>query len=113
MISSELLGGNADVVNAYVFADATGGTPVINKAFNVSSITDNGVGIFILNFTRAVASTNYTVAAASENAAGGTVPSIVYEDGSTARTTTTYPMMVANSNNNRQDNKFSVVILGA
>lgn len=35
------------------------GTPAIRKAFNVSSITDNGLGDFTVNFTTAFADTNF------------------------------------------------------
>ena len=37
------------------------GTPAINAAFNVSTITDNGVGDYTVNFTSAMADTNYSV----------------------------------------------------
>lgn len=35
------------------------GTVAIRAAFNVSSITDNGVGIYTVNFTNAMPDTNY------------------------------------------------------
>jgi hypothetical protein len=35
------------------------GTVAINASFNVSSITDNGVGIYTVNFTTALPDTNY------------------------------------------------------
>ena len=45
------------------------GTVAINDSFNVSSITDNGVGDYTLNFTTAMASANYTMAGACEQTA--------------------------------------------
>ena len=35
-------------------------TIVINAQFNVSSITDNGVGTYVVNFTNAMTDTNYS-----------------------------------------------------
>lgn len=37
------------------------GTVAIRSAFNVSSITDGGVGIYTLNFTNSMPSVNYAV----------------------------------------------------
>lgn len=37
------------------------GTVAIREAYNVSSIADNGVGLFTVNFTTAFADTNYQV----------------------------------------------------
>lgn len=36
------------------------GTPAIKGSFNISSITDNGVGNYTLNFTNAMPSVNYS-----------------------------------------------------
>ena len=45
------------------------GTVAIRRAFNVSSITDNGTGDYTVNFTNAMVDANY---AASCNTDGGT-----------------------------------------
>lgn len=37
------------------------GTVTINDSFNVSSITDNGTGLWTINFQTALANTNYAV----------------------------------------------------
>ena len=37
----------------------TGGTVAIRGSFNVSSVTDNGVGDYIVNFTNAMQDVNY------------------------------------------------------
>ena len=37
------------------------GTVAIRRAFNVSSITDNGTGLYTVNFTTAMPDTNYVV----------------------------------------------------
>ena len=41
------------------------GTVAIRAAFNVSSVTDGGVGIYTINFTDAFADTNYAPVAAT------------------------------------------------
>ena len=45
---------------AWVNFEADGTVGIIND-FNVSSITDNGTGIFTVNFDNALASANYTM----------------------------------------------------
>jgi hypothetical protein len=45
-------------VKAWVNWNGTG-TPAIRGSFNVSSITDNGTGDYTVNFTNALANTNY------------------------------------------------------
>jgi hypothetical protein len=51
-------------VKAWVNFNGTG-TVAIRASFNVSSITDNGTGDYTVNFTTAMADTNYVVNAAS------------------------------------------------
>jgi len=46
---------------AWVNFDASSGTPTIVGSGNVSSITDNGVGDFTVNFTTAMPDANYAV----------------------------------------------------
>ena len=48
---------------AWVFFDATSGTPVILASGNVSSITDNGVGKYVVNFTTAMQDAHYAASA--------------------------------------------------
>jgi len=47
------------------------GTVAIRKAFNVSSITDNGSGDYSVNFTTAMPDANYTVCGSAGYGAGG------------------------------------------
>ena len=56
---------------AWVYFNATTGTPVILGSFNVSSITDNAVGDFTINFTTPMPNTNYCTISAAD--AGGSV----------------------------------------
>ena len=41
------------------------GTVAIRRAFNVSSITDNGTGDYVINFTKAMADSDYSVVSGS------------------------------------------------
>jgi hypothetical protein len=47
---------------AWVNFDASSGTPSIRGSGNVSSITDNGVGDFTINFTNSMPDANYSAA---------------------------------------------------
>ena len=44
------------------------GTPSIRGSFNISSITDNGLGDYTLNFTTAMPNTNYVVSGSARYA---------------------------------------------
>ena len=46
------------------------GTPAIRKAFNVSSISDLGLGRFRINFTVPASDTNFTVVGSSGSSGG-------------------------------------------
>ena len=58
------LTGVSNPVKAWVNFNGTG-TVSINESFNVSSITDNGVGTYTVNFTTSMSSTTYAVFAAT------------------------------------------------
>jgi hypothetical protein len=63
--------GMTGIAKAWVNFNGTG-TVAIRGAFNVSSITDNGVGQYTINFTTAMADANYSVCGcAYNNGAGG------------------------------------------
>jgi hypothetical protein len=51
-------------VRAWVKFNASTGTPTINASGNVTSITDNNIGNFTINFTNAMPDANYAVAGA-------------------------------------------------
>lgn len=53
------------VARAWINFNASSGTPTITQAFNVTSITDNAVGDYTLNFTNALANANYNVSGIS------------------------------------------------
>ena len=48
------------------------GTVAINDNFNISSLVDNGLGHYTLNFTVAFANTNYCYSDSGNNTSGGT-----------------------------------------
>jgi hypothetical protein len=60
----------SQAVRAWVNFNGTG-TVAIRASYNVSSITDNGAGWFSVNFTTAMADTNYGVALSSSYANNG------------------------------------------
>jgi hypothetical protein len=54
-----------------------GATAVIASSYNVTSITDNGVGTYQVNFTTAMADANYNVLAAhGDTSRGGTATNL-------------------------------------
>jgi hypothetical protein len=66
----------------------TGATGVIDKSFNVSSITRNAAGDHTVNFTNAFADTGYAISGSVAFANGSGLTGW-YESTTTARTTTT------------------------
>ena len=83
------------------------GTVAIRAQFNVSSITDNGTGDYTVNFTSALADTNYcvsgfSVASSSGNVTGASMVTY-YPTGSSTylpitKTTTAARVLVGNPN---------------
>jgi hypothetical protein len=70
-------------VKAWVCFNGTG-TPAINAQSNVSSITDNGVGDYTVNFTASLADNDYAVTGSGQYAAADNyVGLVVYVRGST------------------------------
>ena len=62
--------GSAPVYACRAWVNFNGtGTVAINGNGNVSSITDNGVGDYTVNFTTAMSDTNYSVVATKQNTA--------------------------------------------
>ncbi|MBA3591385.1 hypothetical protein [Methylibium sp.] len=78
------------------------GTPAIADQYGMSSITDNGVGDYTLNFTTAFANANYAMAGASGNAAGSSI-SLVFNSTAAAPATGSCRVAVYDSAFNKQD----------
>jgi hypothetical protein len=72
---------------AWVNFDGTG-TPSIREDGNVSSITDNGNGLYTINFTTAMPDANYAMVASGSDEGSG--PVVYVQQGT--RTTTTCPV---------------------
>jgi len=69
-------------IKAWVSFDGTG-TVSIRESFNVSSITDNGTGLYTINFSTALTDTNYALVATCEATPGSSgAHSVVLEDAS-------------------------------
>lgn len=69
------------------------GTVAIRQAFNCSSIVDNGVGDFTINFATAMTDTNYVVASSAQLDNAGTANGDVIAGAhrsSTSHSTTSY-----------------------
>jgi hypothetical protein len=65
------------------------GTVAIRAQFNVSSITDNGVGDYTVNFTTAMVDVNFAWSGNASSAAANTLGTIIQEYQSGSRTTST------------------------
>jgi hypothetical protein len=70
------------------------GTVAIRASGNVTSITDNGVGNYTMNFTTAMPDTNYCCT--MNGRTGGGVQSIITVNRDSSPTTTTNPIYVVN-----------------
>lgn len=55
---------------AWAYITVSGGTPTLAASYNVSGITDNGVGDVTITFTTAMSSANYAVACQSNDTDG-------------------------------------------
>jgi hypothetical protein len=80
------------------------GTVAIRRAFNVSSITDNGTGDYTANFTTAMADANYAVVLGNSAGWGVTSQVAAANSGAAPTTQTTDAVRVSHkltaSNNN-------------
>ena len=72
------------------------GTVAIRASYNVSSITDNGVGDYTVNFTTALADANYAIAGNAGGTSGGGVTISDYSHG-TARSSSSARMACVSS----------------
>ena len=63
---------NVEVFTAKAWVNFNGtGSPSIRASGNVTSITDNGTGIYTVNFTNAMTDTNYAVSFGARESSGG------------------------------------------
>ena len=97
-------------VRAWVSFDASSGTPTIQASGNISSITDNGTGQFVFNFTSSFPDANYAVVGMTQDGTSG-----LNDGGECARigdrTTTSNSMSFTNTNESSfADNKRNCVL---
>ena len=74
-------------------------TVAIRASYNVSSITDNGTGDYTVNFTTALADTNYVGVALSNDNSGGTNLVIASENQSRTKSTSAFNIWTAYGGN--------------
>jgi len=102
--------GGSDI-NASCYVDGTSGTPIILKQKNISSITDLGVGHYILNFTADLASETFVWAGQADKGSGVADMTGTHGLGTIARTVSSLTMRTSTSS--AKDTRFSVIIMGA
>lgn len=69
---------------AWVNFTPSGGGATVNKSFNVTSVTRNGVGDYNINFTTSFTDTNYAVALESDLDGGGAFTAAAVKNGGRA-----------------------------
>jgi hypothetical protein len=88
------------VCRAWVNFNGTG-TPAIRASFNVSSITDNGVGQYTINITTALADTNFaTLVSAGDTTVSSANSTMTYVG---SKSTTTQFVAIRNGTNSDVD----------
>jgi hypothetical protein len=104
--------GSAPSYSARAWVNFNGtGTVAIRASGNVSSITDNGVGDYTVNFTTALSDTNYAVVFGARNQGTGAVSGVVVnEHFDTAPTTTAYRISVKQAGTFVDDAAVSVAV---
>jgi len=85
-----------------------GSTQTINNSFNISSVTYNSAGVYTLNFTTAMANSNYVIAGSA--GLWGTANTFVQANPSLTSTTSVQVASVFNSG--VESNNFQVVVFG-
>jgi len=101
--------GNNSIATSFVangsaksFINFNAATPAIRKSFNVSSLDDNGTGLFDVNFSSAMGDVNYTLTSGSGDT-GSNVFHIAFAGDNTTPTapaTANYPLKLANAAGN-------------
>lgn len=104
---------NGTLCRAWVGFNGTG-TVAIRAAFNVSSITDDGTGLYTVNMTTALPDTNFCVVATtgSTSTSSGTANTSIQDTSAlTARTTSSVQFRLNNSNGNNVDHEYNSVAI--
>ena len=67
-VAAKITGSTDQICKAWINFDGTG-TVSINDSYNVSSLSDDGVGLYTINFTSAMGNANYAYSGLKEDAA--------------------------------------------
>jgi len=103
-VISAASGSGAGTIEAWVNFNGTG-TVSIRDSGNVSSITDNGTGLYTVNFATAMPDTDYAFSGAAwRNSTGSAAPFVTTPNGPTnPATTTALSIMTSLDNSNEFD----------
>jgi len=89
------------------------GTVAVRDSENVSSIGDNGVGLFTINFTTAMANSEYVVAGSVIGSVNGNMSAMYSVSGGQVKTVNAFNSRWADPNGTLYDSdKISVIVLG-
>ena len=100
---------------AWAFVTIAAGTPTIQRNYNVTSLTDNGVGDFTVNFTTAFSDANYCFAPGpSQNGAAGAATVVLENMDNVVRSTTAHRIYLLRTDTGAAVDapKFSVCYFG-
>lgn len=75
---------------AWCYFTVSGGTPALEESYNVTSITDNGVGDYTINFTNALETAEYAAHVSGVPVSNGTVQCVLQEKAGGTRSTTAF-----------------------
>lgn len=101
-----------NTIKAWVAIDATSGTPTILDSFNVTSVTDNGVGDYTINITNALANANYAIGGSVKNSNDATTVYGWYESSQTTKTASLFRVRTYNSGGGFVDSVCSFFVMG-
>lgn len=102
---------NPGVSKAWAYVTVSGGTPTLAANYNVTSITDSGVGTFVVNFTTAFSSASYVCTTSTTQAAGAN--RWIGRNGGVSPTASAFPVLITNSAGSAVDPaEFSVACFG-
>lgn len=89
------------------------GTPALHDNWNVTSLTDNGVGDYTVNFTNALGAATYTVTGSANAGGGGVVAAVVHYNTSGTKSTTACQIYVKQNSSLIDSASVSVRFAGA
>jgi len=101
------VGGGSDIIQVSGYITLSGGTPTVQKSYNVSSLTDRGTGIFTANLTNNLPSLNYVLAGSGVHRI-----SVFDDDQSISRAAGTIPLRTNLDNGVGTDGNFSFMVTG-